>query len=59
MNCLRDKTKKKRTGKEGLMEKIILLIGYHQFCPLSHKLRNHNGLSKERKMKFIDDFFKI
>jgi len=25
---------------------------------LKNKLRNHNGLSKERKMKFIDGFFK-
>ena len=29
-----------------------------QFAVLKNKLRNHNGLSKERKMKFIDDFFK-
>ena len=30
-----------------------------QFAVLKNKLRNHNGLSKERKMKFIDDFFKV
>ena len=30
-----------------------------QFAVLKNKLRNHNGLSKERKMKFMDDFFKI
>ena len=29
-----------------------------QFSNLKNKLRNHNGLSKERKMKFIDGFFK-
>ena len=29
-----------------------------QFSDLKNKLRNHNGLSKERKMKFIDGFFK-
>jgi len=29
-----------------------------QFANLKNKLRNHNGLSKERKMKFIDGFFK-
>jgi hypothetical protein len=28
------------------------------FSDLKNKLRNHNGLSKERKMKFIDGFFK-
>jgi hypothetical protein len=28
-----------------------------QFADLKNKLRNHNGLSKERKMKFIDVFF--
>lgn len=28
------------------------------FADLKNKLRNHNGLSKERKMKFIDGFFK-
>jgi hypothetical protein len=28
------------------------------FSNLKNKLRNHNGLSKERKMKFIDGFFK-
>jgi hypothetical protein len=28
-----------------------------QFSDLKNKLRNHNGLSKERKMKFIDGFF--
>ena len=28
-----------------------------QFADLKNKLRNHNGLSKERKMKFIDGFF--
>ena len=28
------------------------------FSDLKNKLRNHNGLSKERKMKFIDEFFK-
>jgi hypothetical protein len=29
-----------------------------QFSDLKNKLRNHNGLSKIRKMKFIDGFFK-
>jgi len=29
-----------------------------QFADLKNKLRNHNGLSLERKMKFIDEFFK-
>jgi hypothetical protein len=29
-----------------------------QFADLKNKLRNHNGLSKARKMKFIDGFFK-
>jgi hypothetical protein len=29
-----------------------------QFSNLKNKLRNHNGLSKVRKMKFIDGFFK-
>ena len=29
-----------------------------QFADLKNKLRNHNGLSKEHKMKFIDGFFK-
>jgi hypothetical protein len=29
-----------------------------QFANLKNKLRNHNGLSKERKMKFMDGFFK-
>lgn len=28
------------------------------FADLKNKLRNHNGLSKERKMKFIDGFLK-
>ena len=28
------------------------------FADLKNKLRNHNGLSIERKMKFIDEFFK-
>jgi len=28
-----------------------------QFANLKNKLRNHNGLSKERKVKFIDGFF--
>ncbi|WP_339660018.1 hypothetical protein [uncultured Polaribacter sp.] len=28
------------------------------FSDLKNKLRNHNGLSKERKIKFIDEFFK-
>lgn len=28
------------------------------FADLKNKLRNHNGLSKNRKMKFIDEFFK-
>lgn len=28
------------------------------FADLKNKLRNHNGLSLERKMKFIDEFFK-
>jgi hypothetical protein len=30
-----------------------------QFSDLKNKLRNHNGLSKARKMKFIDGFFKV
>ena len=30
-----------------------------QFANLKNKLRNHNGLSKERKMKFIDEFLKV
>jgi hypothetical protein len=29
-----------------------------QFAVLKNKLRNHNGLSKFRKTKFIDGFFK-
>jgi len=28
------------------------------FADLKNKLRNHNGLSKQRKMKFINGFFK-
>jgi len=28
------------------------------FSDLKNKLRNHNGLSKQRKRKFIDEFFK-
>lgn len=28
------------------------------FADLKNKLRNHNGLSKDRKKKFIDEFFK-
>ena len=28
------------------------------FSNLKNKLRNHNGLSKERKIKFIDEFLK-
>jgi hypothetical protein len=28
------------------------------FSDLKNKLRNHNGLSEERKKKFIDEFFK-
>lgn len=28
------------------------------FADLKNKLRNHNGLSMARKMKFIDEFFK-
>jgi len=28
------------------------------FADLKNKLRNHNGLSKERKKKFINEFFK-
>jgi len=28
------------------------------FSDLKNKLRNHNGLSKSRKIKFIDEFFK-
>jgi hypothetical protein len=28
------------------------------FSDLKNKLRNHNGLSKKRKMKFIDEFLK-
>lgn len=29
-----------------------------QFSDLKNKMRNHNGLSQRRKMKFIDEFFK-
>ena len=29
-----------------------------QFAELKNKLKNHNGLSIERKRKFIDEFFK-
>lgn len=29
------------------------------FSDLKNKLRNHNGLSKTRKCKFIDEFFKV
>ena len=29
-----------------------------QFADLKNKLSNHNGLAKERKIKFIDGFFK-
>ena len=29
-----------------------------QFADLKNRLRNHNGLSRTRKMKFIDGFFK-
>ena len=29
-----------------------------QFADLKNKLRNHNGLSLQRKKKFIDEFFK-
>lgn len=29
-----------------------------QFSDLKNKIRNHNGMSKERKMRFIDEFFK-
>ena len=29
-----------------------------QFSDLKNKLRNHNGLSMERKMRYIDEFFK-
>jgi len=29
-----------------------------QFSDLKNRLRNHNGLSKQRKMKYIDGFFK-
>lgn len=29
------------------------------FADLKNKLRNHNGLSKKRKMKFIDEFLKV
>ena len=28
------------------------------FADLKNKLRNHNGLAKERKIKFMDGFFK-
>jgi hypothetical protein len=30
-----------------------------QFANLKNKLRNHNGLDKTRKIKFIDEFFKV
>jgi hypothetical protein len=29
------------------------------FADLKNKLRNHNGLSMDRKMKFIDAFLKV
>lgn len=29
------------------------------FSDLKNKLRNHNGLSMARKMRFIDEFFKV
>ena len=29
------------------------------FSDLKTKLRNHNGLSEKRKMKFMDEFFKV
>tara|TARA_B100000809_G_scaffold91183_1_gene89719 strand:+ start:339 stop:482 length:144 start_codon:yes stop_codon:yes gene_type:complete len=29
------------------------------FADLKNKLRNHNGLSMERKIKFIDAFLKV
>ena len=29
-----------------------------QFANLKNKLRNHNGLSKVRKMRFIDEFLR-
>jgi hypothetical protein len=29
------------------------------FSDLKNKLRNHNGLTIERKKKFIDEFFKV
>ena len=29
------------------------------FSDLKNKLRNHNGLSKENKIRFIDEFFKV
>lgn len=29
------------------------------FSDLKNKLRNHNGLSLQRKMKFIDEFLKV
>ena len=28
------------------------------FADLKNKLRNHNGLTEQRKKKFIDEFFK-
>jgi hypothetical protein len=28
------------------------------FSDLKNKLRNHNGLTKERKIKFVNDFLK-
>jgi transposase-like protein len=30
-----------------------------QFADLKNKLRNHNGLSRNRKIKFIDEFLKV
>lgn len=30
-----------------------------EFAELKNKLRNHNGLSIQRKQKFIDEFFKV
>ncbi|HPE34540.1 MAG TPA: hypothetical protein PLI65_07070, partial [Bacteroidales bacterium] len=29
-----------------------------QFANLKNKLRNHNGLTRKRKMKFIDEFLR-
>ena len=43
--------------KELMMPNTTNAIDGH-FADLKNKLRNHNGLSKDRKIKFIDGFLK-